>query len=104
MLPVAGAKTVNSTNVYPALDVWSEIAPDQEEIYNRYAHISVSITKEKTSFELIQPDFIKLNIKFKDLRKIGVGYMVTQTDFSGYEEVELITTVLGYNIYRIQNI
>ena len=104
LLPVAGAKTVNSTNVYPALDVWSEIAPDQEEIYNRYAHINVSITKEKTSFELNQPDLIQLNIKLEDLRKIGVGYMVTQTDFSGYEEVELITTVLGYNIYRIQDI
>ena len=39
-IPVlAGAPTINSTNVYPNLEHWSQLDPEgsNEEIYNRYA-------------------------------------------------------------------
>lgn len=69
---MAGAPTINTTNVYPNLERWHLLDPDksEEEIYNRYAHISVSIVDDETeiTFELIYLDQFKVNLNVSDLK------------------------------------
>lgn len=80
-LAMAGAPTINATNIYPNLDLWRRFDPENkyEEIYNRYAHVYIRIVPNKEAiaekfvlqgvgdkFELyITPDELKdMNIKY----------------------------------------
>ena len=76
-LMMNGAKTINSTNLYPNLKLWHKIDKQKkyENIYNRYAHIIINLTEDNTSFELIQPDLFKLNLNYYDLNKLNVKYI-----------------------------
>lgn len=81
-----GAKVINSVNFYPNIELWEKIDPQKEyaDIYNRYANISVSLTRSTTYFELPQPDLFVLNINVDDLCVLNVNYMVTKEDVSSY--------------------
>lgn len=76
-LMMNGAKTINSTNLYPNLKLWSKIDKKgkYENIYNRYAHIIIELTNEETSFELIQPDLIKINLNYADINILDINYI-----------------------------
>lgn len=76
-----GAKIYNSVNFYPNLELWNKIDPNKiyENIYNRYAHITMKATKDPTSFELIQQDYFNININTDDLNKLSINY-VASTD------------------------
>ena len=103
---LAGAPTINSTNVYPNLDRWQLLDPDgqYEDVYNRYAHIAVDLTTEKTRFDLIQADSLLLTLNFKDLKILNVKYILTAEDYSSQEcadmGYQLIAQDEGYNIYQ----
>lgn len=104
----AGAPTINSTNAYPSLERWSAFDQngDYAEIYNRYAHIIVSLQNDAdTAFLLQQDDAFQISINWKDLEKLGAHYLLTQKEYpaSPAENVELtlIANDNGYNIYSV---
>ena len=81
-IPVlAGVPCINSTNIYPNLEAWRtlDIQGVNEDIYNRYAHISMSLKADgPAEFSLLGPDYFHLDITLDDLRKLGVGYIIVQ--------------------------
>jgi hypothetical protein len=82
-LTVVGAKTVNSVNVYPNLDEWHIIDNngENEDIYNRYAHILVDFQNEtNTTFTLKSPDLLLVNFTVNDLEKLNISYIATTKD------------------------
>ncbi len=84
---MAGAPTVNSTNVYPAMERWKLLDPegDRQEVYNRYAHIKVKIKAQgKAEFKMDSPDLITVTMTIADAKKLGVKYIITQNDLSQY--------------------
>ena len=77
---IAKAKTLNSTNVYPNLELWHKVDKNNqyEDIYNRYAHIFVTLVpnEEETKFELLAQEVIRVFLRYEDLQKLGVKYIV----------------------------
>ncbi|MDO4730616.1 MAG: hypothetical protein Q4B14_00580, partial [Clostridia bacterium] len=79
---MAGAPTVNSTNVYPNMNRWALLDPDGEysEIYNRYAHIKIVLQPDSngdTYFELISPDYFLIMLNINDLQKLNISYILS---------------------------
>lgn len=108
LLITAGAPTINSTNVYPAMDRWELLDPDHsmEEVYNRYAHIRINLTQAKTQFvEGDSPDVFTLNLNYEDLQKLDVKYIFTDRDLSEYTGDSVMFIELNQNdnirIYRV---
>lgn len=102
-LPImVGAKTINCTNIYPNNALWSEIDDDSKyiDVYNRYAHISMNITDEETTFELTSPDAFTVNINEKDIKKIGVKYILSKENYNS-SMLKLIANANGYKIYKV---
>lgn len=90
-LGMNGLKTINSTNVYPNLKLWKKIDKNKknEDIYNRYAHISIKLTNKKTDFELLQGDYFNINLNSKDLCKLDVDYVTSYKELDKYENEEI---------------
>ncbi len=108
-LLVAGAKTVNSVNVYPNLDRWHILDPtgENEIAYNRYAHIVVEFQNEtNTTFNIITPDQILVNLNVNDLEKLNISYIATSHDLEplSNENVtfEKIYQKDAYKIYHLK--
>lgn len=82
-----GIKTINSTNVYPNLKLWKKLDKNgkYEDMYNRYAHIDIKLSQEKTKFKLIQPDILEVKLNTQDLCKLNVGYITTSEQVDEYE-------------------
>lgn len=105
---LAGAPTINATNTYPNQELWTVLDPEneQEDVWNRYAHIHATVTSKETSFRLKNIDAIQLDISVEDLERLGVTYVVTN-DASSMEaldangEYTLIDTQYWYAIYRM---
>ena len=86
-----GGSVINSTNTYCNTEMWSKIDPSgqYEEIYNRYAHISISLIKDTpTTIELVQPDLIQLNLNIDDLELLGVKYILTPRELEEFNSEE----------------
>lgn len=108
--PVFGARTINTTAVYPDLETWYKIDPTHqyEDVYNRYAHFTVAVQNTKpTEFILLGQDNILVDLNVDDLSKLGVGYIYSQNDLSQFsndtvtfEAIRDNTDGLGY-IYRV---
>ena len=106
---MCGAPTINFVNTYPNLKLWHTLDPDKkyEKIYNRYEHVKVLLTHEETSFELIQSDYITLNLSYKDIKKAKVKYVFTNgedcdIDFNnGYVKFDKAYDESGVKIYKI---
>lgn len=106
---MCGALTINFVNTYPNLKLWHTLDPDKkyEKIYNRYEHVKVLLTHEETSFELIQSDYITLNLSYKDIKKAKVKYVFTNgedcdIDFNnGYVKFDKVYDESGVKIYKI---
>ena len=84
-----GAPTINSVNVYPVLERWKKLDPEEKyfKIYNRYAHIIVNLKKEPTAIMAPRADFINLDLNPADLSKLEVKYI-----FSRNSELENFST------------
>ena len=95
-LIACGASTINSVNAYPNLDLWYRLDPSHlfEHIYNRYAHVTVRLTDEDTTFDLGGADHIILNLSYNDLIVAGVRYIHSPKPLVSYEG---ITFHLLYN-------
>lgn len=102
---VAGAKTLNSIHTYPDTELWKILGmEDDEEIWNRYAHINLCITDEKdfkNRLELLWQDQIRLYINIDSLRDIGVRYILSNQDL---RQVDGVTCLYQYRTYFIYEI
>ncbi len=105
---VAGAPTINSTNVYPNLERWYLLDPDHsdEDIYNRYAHINIQLDSGETTFEYSNTvDQFTLLLNPDDLDILGVEYIYTSRDITDLatDEVsfELLYQVGNQFIYHV---
>lgn len=103
-----GAPTINSCNIYPNLKLWESLDPDKRysKIYNRYAHVDVEFTNQKTSFELVWGDHIKVNLSYKDIEKTGATYLLCQGEIepenNKYVEFDRVYGENGMSIYHIK--
>lgn len=100
---IVGAKTINTTNTYPNMNLWKQIDPYEtyKDIYNRYANIMIDITNDDTSFELNAPDNIQVNINANDLNKLNVSYILCNKPLDQYG-FNLVSTANNYYIYSIR--
>jgi hypothetical protein len=72
-----GAPTINSVNYIPNMELWGKLDPEGKynEVYNRYSHIILGFTDDETTFSLVQPDLMNLDINYSDLEKTGAKYV-----------------------------
>ena len=105
---VAGAPTINSTNVYPDIERWRLLDPDRknEDIYNRYAHIPIDlISGTKSSFELLYPDSFKVKVSVNDMEKLEVKYILSHNELEKYSQqkvnIKKIKSEEGWYIYKV---
>ena len=106
LIPV-GAHTLNSVNTYPNLKAWSSLDSNNKNrsVYNRYAHVPTFLTKDNTSFNLIQADVFSLSLNVNDLKKLNVSYVFTKNDLSGLNSDNVTFNKIydyeGFKIYHI---
>lgn len=109
---MAGAPTINSTNVYPNMERWEKIdsSGEKEEVYNRYAHIWTSVVPEGfegETFELIFPDLFRLNATPELLNELGVKYLLSGEELKGIDTEDITFEHIyewnGFYIYRLES-
>ena len=106
-LTVVGAKTVNSVNVYPNLDEWHIIDNgENEDIYNRYAHIMVNFQNESnTTFNLTSQDSFVVNFNVNDLEKLNISYILSPEDLDRLSNENVtFEKIYEQDIYKIYHI
>ena len=88
-----GVKCLNADNFYPDLNLWSKLDVNKKyfNIYNRYAHINLVLTTNNTTFKLLHPDSIQINLNLSDISKMNIKYILTKTN--------LTTAFKNNNIY-----
>ena len=100
-----GATTINSTNYYPNMKLWAKFDKDgeYEYVYNRYAHIQVEFTNEKTSFNLLTPDYFAVLLNINDLEKLDVDYIISDYNIKWYmsDISECIYNYAGIYIFKL---
>lgn len=80
---VNGARMLNAVNFYPDFGKWNQIDPEEKDnfVYNRYAHISVSLTDGST---VVRPgvwdDAIEVELSCRDSEKWNVKYLIGSKD------------------------
>lgn len=79
-----GVDCLNYLSWPPRFDLFKPLDENGEfyDIYNRYAHVVVSLTEEETSFLLNQADAFTVNLNSNDLKEWGVDYVVTRGEIS----------------------
>lgn len=103
---MAGKRVFDSTQVYPETEKWKTIDPSREyeDIYNRFANVTASLTEEQTRFDLIAGDHISLMLNFKDLKTLGVEYVISALDYSECDvPLQQVKRTDGYWIYKVLN-
>lgn len=111
-LIMQGASTLNSTNVYPNLELWERLDTDglYSDIYNRYAHISVQVidenAKDYEQFVLESPDYFTVNVTLEQLKEtLGVTYIFSPRELEQYSSEAVrckkVDSVGGYSIYQL---
>lgn len=109
---IAGAKAINSTNVYPALSRWKVLDSDgtYNEIYNRYAHIYISLSHHENSeavFSLRNPDCFEVTLNANQLKEIGATKILSADgELEHYStsktSIKLIQTVNDHYLYTVE--
>ena len=104
-----GARVANATNFYPDYGKWNLIDPDlkNDESYNRYANMTVDLTKNKTEYSLITEDHLHISLNYLDLKKLKIKYIFTLKDLEEDLKNENINNELLYhdrqiNIYKLK--
>ncbi|MBP3810463.1 MAG: hypothetical protein ILA15_07010 [Clostridiales bacterium] len=104
LLIMEGAKTINSTNVYPQLELWESVddGSDDSDIYNRYAHIMINRDNEglNDEFVLNNPDVFTVSLTDEEICSLGVDYIFTNKLFENNDIYELVYSENDINIYR----
>ena len=110
LLVANGAKTLNALAVVPDMKTWRTLdtSGKMENVYNRYAFISVQIQTDEASepFELNYGDAFTLHVTPAQLRKLGVSNVLStqkldQMTFDGYVFKAIGKTIDGRTPYRI---
>lgn len=107
---MVGAATINSTNVYPAIERWELIDKNHSstDIYNRYAHIRMNLQNAYSSkFNYGDtPDQFEVELNVEDLKLLDVKYIFTKNVL---DELSTETTKLykiydkyGYKVYKVE--
>ena len=97
-LLMAGVPVINSTNVYPNLELWKSFDANEEnrEIYNRYAHIRLKLYNSDeefaNKFELLGTDSFNVNIVPEDLETKAEQF-----------NIKMMFEMNGYYIYKINS-
>lgn len=93
-----GARMINSTNYYPNWDIWTIIDPQKkyEEVYNRYAHVNMTLTPEESSCSLMNTDSLILNLSYSLLDDLSVKYILSSLPIT-LNQFENISFVEIYN-------
>ena len=104
-----GIRTINSTGVYPNLELFETILGDKAEenriTYNRYAHINFKVTDEESEVELLYADNVAIRLNYKDLEKLNIKYILSKEDFnekSFKDEFEEVYNEDGMYIYKVK--
>ena len=109
LLLANGFKVINGDNFYPDNGKWNILDPSGEfdDVYNRYAHINVSLVKKSESFNasIAYPDSIQISLNINDLKKLGVKYICSMQSYGdlllesnvSYQEIE----INGIYIYHL---
>lgn len=111
-LLASGAKVINSTNVYPNFDLFKTVLSEEDfgnsdirKIYNRYAHITMEITKNENKVELIYQDSIRLKLTPDKIKELGIKYIVSVRDIREFNtetvNFEQIYNEQGISIYKV---
>lgn len=111
-LPALGVKTFNSVDFYPNMKTWKQLDPKQKniDIYNRYAHVQVEVTKGETSFTLNAPDNFTIFMNTSDLLQMKINYICTQVDLTNFNDSKLTFKQVsnvdshGWRIYKLINV
>lgn len=110
-LTISGAKTINSVNTYPDLNKWHAIDPngENEEIYNRYAHIMIEFNNNtNTTFKLTSADLFTVSLNVNDLEKLNVTYIESKNSLEEFNNTHIkfenIYENQGYKIYKVNYI
>lgn len=105
---MVGAPTINSTNVYPVLDRWAKLDTEgvNEEIYNRYAHITIKINNtSNTEFTLLGADAFTVNLNVNDMNKLDIKYILSRNDLEDMSndnvKINKLYEVNDYKIYEV---
>ena len=86
-----GAKVINSNNYMPNIEFWETIFPqgDREEIYNRYAHLIISLTEGENDAILNQEDLVTLKMNYALLETFGVDYIASKAPINIPDEYDI---------------
>lgn len=104
----SGAKVINSNNYMPNIKFWEKLFPngEYEEIYNRYAHLIISLTNEDNEPILNQDDVITLKLNYSMLDDFNVDYIVSKTPIEIPKEYEIDSKEIYYEegiyIYNLE--
>lgn len=91
-LVALGIPTLNSVHFYPDYKLWREIDPTgaYQNVYNRYAHVVISLTEDETKFVLDQADKFTVYMNIDQFRNTGVDYILSSSDLSKFKQLEMI--------------
>ena len=103
---LAGARTINCTNIYPDLERWRIIDPDGAyvECYNRYADTIQVIRQNQKE---VKPKFIlnstlsfTVYMSDEEMKSLGTKYVLAREKLSG-DNLKLIISNGVHNVYAI---
>lgn len=98
----AGAHTVNAVATYPNPIFWEKIGmQDKEELWNRYAHINISLSEEE-DLKSHTPDSLDLTIKLKRLKDLGVKYILVNGEIEEEPGLVELFESSNFRIYSLQ--
>ncbi len=104
---LCGAETMNYVNTIPNLELWHKMDPKRqyEEVYNRYAHVTVDLlTEGETSFSLNVVDNFTIHIAPQDLSKMEIDYVIAEEELeldNPYYTLEKVYDEYKVRIYRV---
>ena len=103
-----GIRTLNSTNIYPNIEMYKTILGDKAEekriIYNRYAHVNFEITNKDSDVELLHADNVAIKLNYNDLEKLKIEYILSTVDLNEMQlgrEFEELYDEDGMYIYKV---
>ncbi len=109
-LAANGISVLFGTHFYPQFEIWKEFDPLEKykKIYNRYAHVEVKETDEKSpDIFLSQADLIKIRIDPCDRRldKFNVGYVIFEKPvYYSCLELDKKVNFTGKSIYIYERV
>ena len=75
-----GAKSIDGVRFYPDKELMSVIDEnnDFEDIWNRYSHLSYTLTNDETTMNNPTPDSTHINLNMDLLRELNISYILTK--------------------------